>query len=90
MLKKIIQSTRETLESSSIHAIPNISRNKYSLIKIIWLICFLISFGFCSFSIYSCVLDYLDYNVVTNVKIKNTNQLSFPVINICNLKFIIV
>lgn len=85
MLKKIIQSTRETVESSSIHAIPNISRNKYSLIKIIWLICFLISFGFCSFSIYSSVLDYLDYNVVTNIKIINTNQLTFPVINICNL-----
>jgi hypothetical protein len=85
--QNIIASTRETLESSSIHAIPNISRNKYYTIKLTWTIFFLVSVSFCGYSIYSSISDYLNYNVITNIKIKQTNKIKFPVVTICNLNF---
>jgi hypothetical protein len=84
---KILSLTRDTFESSSIHAIPNIIRNKFLLIKIVWFICFVFSFGGCAWFIIRSINDYLKYDVVTSVRVKYQNELTFPVIGICNLNF---
>ena len=84
---EIIQSTQETLEGSSIHAIPNITRNKFVTIKLLWLFCFLGSFGVCAWFIYQSVLDYLNYDVVTKFDIKYEDSLTFPIVTICNLNY---
>jgi hypothetical protein len=83
----IIESTIETLEGSSIHAIPNITRNKFYSIKFMWLICFLASFGVCAWLIFESIADFLKFEVVTKFYIKNEDSLRFPIINICNLNF---
>ena len=85
---EIIQLTRMTFESSSIHAIPNIIRNKYILIKIIWLICFIVSFSGCTWFMIKSINDYLKYDVVTRIRVKYVNEIKFPVIGICNLKIL--
>ena len=85
---EIIQLTRTTFESSSIHAIPNIIRNKYILIKIIWLICFMVSFSGCTWFMIKSINDYLKYDVVTRIRVKYVNEIKFPVIGICNLKIL--
>ena len=82
---EIIKSTKETLEGSSIHAIPNIVRNEHYLIKIVWFICFLISSGWCTYFIQQSVADYLNYDVVTKIDIKYETKLKFPIVSICNL-----
>jgi hypothetical protein len=74
--KKIIDSVKETLESSSIHALPNIVRNKYLTIKLVWIVCFLLSSAVCSYLIFQSVSDYLKYDVVTQIEVKNLNSLS--------------
>ena len=84
---EIIESTKETLEGSSIHAIPNITRNKFLTIKLLWLFCFLGSFGVCAWFIYQSVLDYLKYDVVTKFDIRYEDSLRFPLITICNLNY---
>jgi hypothetical protein len=86
-LKEIINSTKDTLEGSSIHAIPNIIRNKYSIIKFVWSICFLISFGLCCWFIVESILGFLEYDVVTSIKINYENVLKFPIVTICNLNY---
>ena len=86
--KEIIDLTKETLESSSIHAIPNITKSKFILIKIVWFIFFLISSTACAFFIYRSVTDYFNYDVVTNVKVKYQSEIKFPVVGICNLNII--
>ena len=69
--QKIISSIRETLESSSVHALPNISRNKYKSIKIIWFICFLLSSSICGYLIFMSMTDYLKYEIVTKIEVKD-------------------
>lgn len=73
---KIIDSVKETLESSSIHALPNIVRNKYYAIKFVWVFCFLLSSAACGYLIFLSITDFLGYDVVTKIEIKNMNSLS--------------
>ena len=86
-LKEIKISTKETVENSSIHALPNIVRNKYTLIKLVWIVCFLISFGVCCWFIIQSIHSYLNYDVVTNIQVKYENKIKFPVVTICNLNY---
>ena len=80
--KEILNSIKETCESSSIHAIPNITKNKYYSIKLVWLVCFLISTAFCGYSIFNSLVDYFQYNVVTKMVVEKANKLIFPIITI--------
>ena len=82
---EIIKYAKETLESSSIHAIPNITRNKFSIIKLMWFICFCISFYACVLFMAKSINDYGNYDIVTNVKINYVQKLPFPVVSICHL-----
>ena len=82
---EILKLTKETLESSSIHAIPNITRNKFYSIKIMWLICLLISSGYCGFFVSKSIGDFLDYDVTTKTQIKYVNKILFPIVTICDL-----
>ena len=83
--QKIIEANIETLESSSVHAIPNITRNKFYSIKIMWLICLLISSGYCGFFVSKSIGDFLDYDVTTKTQIKYVNKILFPIVTICDL-----
>ena len=74
--KKIIDSAKETLESSSIHALPNIVRNKYYTIKFVWVFCFLLSSAGCGYFVFQSIADYLSFEVVTQIEVKNLNSLS--------------
>ena len=83
--QKIFEANIETLESSSIHAIPNITRNRFYTVKMLWVICFLASSGICAWFIYNSITDYLNYDVVTNIEINYLNKIRFPIISICNI-----
>ena len=81
---KIRQANKETLESSSVHALPNIIRNRFYPVKIMWVICFFGSSIGCAMFISKSISDYLNYDVITNIKIDYVNKLKFPMITICN------
>ena len=84
---KILSLTRETFESSSIHAIPNIIKNQFITIKIVWIISFMVSFGGCAWFMIKSINDYLQNEVVTSFRVNYVNELTFPVIGICNQNF---
>ena len=85
LLKEIKELTRETLESSSIHAVPNIARNKFYLVKLVWVICFMISAGWCCWFIQKSIVDYLSNDVVTKTDVKYVNTIIMPIISFCNI-----
>jgi hypothetical protein len=84
--QKIINSLKETLESSSIHALPNIVRNKYYTIKFVWIVCFLSSSAACGFLIFQSISDYFEYDIVTKIEVKNVYSLSNEIL--INIYFI--
>jgi hypothetical protein len=82
---EIKNTIKETLKSSSIHGVPNITKAKFMSLKVMWLICLLGSSGYCSYIIYQSVSDYLKYGVVSFTRIEVVSQLNFPIVIICNL-----
>ena len=75
----------ELAGSSTAHGYPNIFRTKYWSVRLMWLVFFLVSTGFCGFMIYRSLNDYLSYNVVTEVRRYPQIPATFPVVTICNL-----
>ena len=72
---KIIQSVKQTLESSSVHALPNVCRNEHKTIKIVWFVCFLVSSGACGYFIILAISDFFSYDVVTKIEVKSLNSI---------------
>jgi hypothetical protein len=79
--KEIFLKWSETL---TIHSIPNIFRTKHIIIKLIWIGAFLISSGLCGYLVYSSINNYLEFNVVTTIKVVRETPIIFPSITICN------
>jgi hypothetical protein len=82
-LSEIISLTKETMEGSSIHALPNIVRNKYYTIKAVWFVCFIISTAGCCYLIIQSVNDYLSFDVVTKIQVNEKDKITFPMIKVC-------
>ena len=80
-LKKIIS---EMALSTSVHAIPNIIRTPHRKLKIIWIIFFLISTGFCLFLVFKSITTYLEFEITTKIKYIYEPKSVFPAITICN------
>jgi hypothetical protein len=83
LLKKIIV---EWILNSSAHGLPKIFRNSNTLLKIIWLCCFLVSGSTCIFSIIRTLNDYLTYPTFISTQIIQEVPTYFPAVTLCNLK----
>jgi len=80
MIKKIII---ELLSGSTAHGIPNIVKAKHLVIKIVWLVFFIISTGFGSYFVIDSVLDYLKFQTITTIKVVQEKQSQFPTVSFC-------
>ena len=72
-------------ETLTIHAIPNIFRTRHLIIKIIWMISFLISTGLCAYMVYGSINNYLQFNVVTTIREIIEAEMTFPSVTVCNI-----
>jgi len=75
----------KSAESSTAHGFPNIIKNEQLPIKFVWIFFTLISTGLCSYMVSKSILDYLNHDVVTKIRIENEVPIEFPTITICNL-----
>ncbi len=85
-LELIKKKTIELALVSSVHGIPNIFRSKTNLMKIFWAVFY---FTFTSIGIYTViliVLNYLNFEKVTNIEIKYDKIIKFPAVTFSILK----
>jgi hypothetical protein len=75
----------DLLLTSTSHGLPNALRTPHTSMRVMWLLCFVASTGVCSYLIIKSFLAYLDYEVITKVRVVNEFQSEFPRILICNL-----
>ena len=75
----------DLLLTSTSHGLPNALRTPHMSMRVMWLLCFVVSTGVCSYLIIKSFLAYLDYEVITKVRVVNEFQSEFPRILICNL-----
>jgi hypothetical protein len=70
---------KETCASTTMHAFPNILReSSHLLLKIIWLICFLICSGVCLYFIIDEIQNFFAYPVIITRSIVQENPSQFP------------
>ncbi|CAF0860551.1 unnamed protein product [Brachionus calyciflorus] len=74
----------EWVDPLTMHGFPNIFRTKNLSIKILWIIAFIVSNGFCFYFIAKSLLEYLQFNVVTKIRVLEKDSIQFPAVTICN------
>ena len=75
----------ETILDSKIYGLSNIVRVNYPTIRIIWIICFLVSAFFCVYLIGLEFVKFFEHKVGTKISIKYEIPAEFPTVDICNL-----
>ena len=84
-LNDIKKQTMTSIESLTIHGIPNFVRSKSYLIKFIWIILTLASTIISIHFVMKTLQEYFEFNVTTEVRmIDSNNEIDFPTITICN------
>ena len=65
--KSIQKCLKEMIMNTTIHALPKILETDKTYFKIMWLIFFIISFGFNFQLVAKCIIDYLSYDTITKI-----------------------
>ncbi|RMZ92818.1 acid-sensing ion channel 1 [Brachionus plicatilis] len=71
-------------DSFTMHGFPNIFRTKYITVRMMWIILFLFSNGFCFYIITKNIMNFFKYEVVTTIKVAERDSLPFPAVTVCN------
>jgi hypothetical protein len=85
--KKIFSFIRNALSDSTIHGLPNLLKSERIIFKFMWFIFFTTSLIFGVYSIYTNTIDYLSYDVVTQIQINYESPTIFPTITFYNLNY---
>jgi hypothetical protein len=83
--RRLIEETKNSLGSSSIHSLPQLSGERHIFVKIVWLLAFFGSLGVCIWFLYTLIIDYLSNATITGVKINFLNSILFPTVVMCSL-----
>lgn len=76
----------ESFLNASGHGIPRLFKKSYPiLIRLTWLILILASYGYCFYIITTTMIQYLKFDLQSNIQIIYQNPIEFPAIDICNL-----
>jgi hypothetical protein len=87
---KIIRSVYDLIEKSTFHGIPNIIRTDKSITRSIWTIFTILSTIICILIIKKSIINYFDYNYVTNIDIIYEQPMEFPTISMCSCSLNII
>jgi len=88
-LQKSFQSLfKASIRNTKFHGLPLILRTKRPSLRIIWLVCFLVSFTYCFYSVTDLISLYFKYRVVTSIKFFNTSPFEFPAVTLCSSNII--
>jgi hypothetical protein len=86
--KKIVPELKdyftEWSKGTTVHGYPNIFRTNNTSTKTLWIVLLLLSTILCSFMIIESIMDYLSFDVVTQIRVIAETPAEFPTITICN------
>ncbi len=85
MKRRLKETLIEIGLTTQLHGIPKIFNNKHKLLKILWLICFILSVSMCINYLIQTINGYLKYPVITNIITIQQNPMPMPVITVCDL-----
>jgi hypothetical protein len=68
----------------TMHGFPNVFRADSLFIKALWLLAFTCSTSFCVYMTVASVFTYLEYDVVTKIRVQTEIPFTMPAITLCN------
>ena len=69
------------MANSTLHGLSHYFSTERLLIRLMWVVIFLVSFAGCSYTIFTAVADYLNYDVITVTELKP--EVIFPAVTLC-------
>ena len=82
-MKELIKRVKFLGIHSSFHSIPKIGQAKRLSIKILLIVCFILSFCFCTWTLVTNVEEYFNYKVRTVIELHHNEDADFPTITLC-------
>lgn len=82
--KKIKLAVKNLIEEASVHGLPKIIKSKRIITKAMWAFCFFLSSSACFYYSIKTLVDYLDYETITNVNVYSEIPTDFPTISLCS------
>lgn len=77
---RVKQTWIEWLSSSTTHALPKIGTASSQLIRITWILSFLVAASYCLYSIIILVVEYFAYETIVNLVITDPVTTDFPAV----------
>ncbi len=84
LISRLREQTNRSLENTSAHGIPRILKASGKFFTVFWLVFFLASLTSCTYFMVKNVVDYYQYEVITNINIMYDSKPEFPKITICS------
>ena len=78
------QSTMEHLVSMGIDGLTNIVRSKYTSLKLIWLVIFVISAGACAVLVVQTIQEFFEFKVRTTIRYQTEDSTLYPSVLFCS------
>ena len=82
--KYVKELLKELCEKTTAHGIPNIARANSKREVLLWLFFFCISSAICIYSIIGAIISYLEFEVITRIRLLSEVKSEFPTIAVCN------
>ena len=82
---KITSKLNDLLLTTTVHALPNITRAEHKCIKIMWIIFFAISTSTAVYFTYKNIFDYLEFDVTTRYNLIDEDESEFPTVSFCSM-----
>jgi len=83
-LTRIKEELKEAGMTTTGHVIMLIIRSQYLIMKIIFLLAWLIGFGITLYLVTNNILDYYKYDVTSQTRVIREQPMIFPKVTICN------
>ena len=72
---------------TSLHGIPHILKeSSHVILRLIWIVCFLVSGCFCLYFLVTTFIQYYSYSSYLNIQTVEEIPTQFPQVSFCNIK----
>jgi hypothetical protein len=78
--KKLKDIASESILDTTSHGLPKIIKNKNICLQMLWIFALMASSGGCAYLMYDTLSHYLQWSVVTNIKVVSETPARFPTV----------
>ena len=69
--------------NTSCNGFPHLFKTERTILKILWIICIIVSTATCAWMVSESINDYLQFDVITKIETVPVEELTYPAIMIC-------